>query len=148
MTTQERSTALRAALTASALALALLLNGCKLGAPTAVSTPGNGTTTNSPSTNSISSPPQSNHQSSAITLSWLPPTQNTNGSTLTDLAGYYIDWGTQSGEYSHQIQVANPGLSSYVVDNLSPGTYYFAVQAYSSSGEVSSPSAEVSAVVQ
>ncbi len=33
------------------------------------------------------------------TLSWTPPTQNTDGSPLTDLAGYRVYWGTSSGNY-------------------------------------------------
>ncbi len=83
-----------------------------------------------------------------MTLTWQPPTENTNGTALTNLAGYYIDYGTQSETYTTTIQIANPGLTSYVVENLAPGTYYFAVTAYNSDGTDSGDSNQVSATVQ
>jgi hypothetical protein len=85
--------------------------------------------------------------SNAVSLSWLPPTENTNGTALTDLTGYTIYYGTQSQNYTNQIQVDNPGLTTYVVDNLSPGTYYFAVTATASDGIQSAYSPEVTATV-
>lgn len=81
------------------------------------------------------------------TLQWLPPTENTDGSPLTNLAGYDIHYGTQSHSYTETIQVANPGIATYVVDNLTPGTYYFAVSAISAGGTESPLSAEVSTIV-
>ena len=76
----------------------------------------------------------------AASLTWTPPTQNTDGSTLTNLAGYRIVYGTSAAQLTQTIQVANAGMSSYVVDNLAPGTYYFAVRAYTSSGAESADS--------
>jgi hypothetical protein len=84
----------------------------------------------------------------AATLSWTPPTQNTDGSALTNLAGYRIHYGTSASMLTHSIQIANPGLTSYVIENLSPGTYYFAVRAYTSSGAESDNSNIASKVVQ
>jgi hypothetical protein len=66
---------------------------------------------------------------------------------LTNLAGYDISYGTSSGKYTQTISVANPGIASYVVDNLTPGTYYFSLTAYNSDGTKSPPSPEVSATV-
>jgi hypothetical protein len=66
------------------------------------------------------------------TLSWAAPTQNTNGSSLADLAGYRVYYGTSADALTQVIDVAN--VTSYVVSGLSPGTYYFAVAAYSSAG--------------
>jgi hypothetical protein len=63
-------------------------------------------------------------------LSWTAPTQNTNGTPLTDLAGYMIYYGTSPSELTQTIQLADPSATSYVVSNLSAGTYYFAVAAY------------------
>ncbi len=83
----------------------------------------------------------------AVLLSWQAPTENTNGSELTDLSGYTIHYGTQSQNYTSEIEVDNPGLTAYVVDNLSPGTYYFAVTAITSEGYQSTYSPEVSATV-
>jgi hypothetical protein len=76
----------------------------------------------------------------SATLSWTPPTHNTDGTTLTNLAGYRILYGTSAGALTRTIQVANPGVSRYVVENLTAGTWYFSVRAYSSSGAESAPS--------
>lgn len=72
--------------------------------------------------------------SGGATLSWTPPTQNTNGTSLTDLVGYRIYYGTSSSALTQQIQVANASMSSYVVSGLGSGTYYFGVRAYNTSG--------------
>jgi hypothetical protein len=83
----------------------------------------------------------------AVTLSWRAPTENSNGSQLTNLSGYKIYYGESSGDYSSSIQVANPTLTTYVVENLSRGHYYFALTSYTSSGEESSFSPEVDTTV-
>jgi hypothetical protein len=70
----------------------------------------------------------------SATLSWLPPTENTDGSALTDLAGFKIYWGTTPGVYSSSLTVDNPGLTAYVVDNLVPATYYFVATAVNADG--------------
>jgi hypothetical protein len=67
-------------------------------------------------------------------LSWAAPTENTDGSPVTDLAGYTIYYGTNSSAMTQTIQVSQPSATSYVVNNLGTGTYYFAVSAYSSAG--------------
>jgi hypothetical protein len=82
-----------------------------------------------------------------LTLSWQPPTENTDGTPITAHAGYDIYYGTASQNYTSTIKVANPGLATYVVQNLPAGKYYFAVSAYDSSGAESDYSQEVSATV-
>ena len=72
------------------------------------------------------------------TLSWTAPTENMDGSALTDLAGYRLYYGVQEGEYTEQIQIDNPGVVTYVVENLTPNTYYFVATAFNSNG-VESP---------
>jgi hypothetical protein len=84
----------------------------------------------------------------AATLTWTPPTTNTDGTTLTTLAGYRIAYGTSAANMSQTIQLANAGISSYVVENLAPGTYYFAVRAYTSAGAESVNSNVVTKLVQ
>jgi hypothetical protein len=88
----------------------------------------------------------SNSQSN-VTLSWQAPTENADGSALVDLKGYKVHYGSTSKTYSDTIQVSNPGLTTYVVQNLNAGKYYFAVTAYNSSGQESSLSPEVSTQV-
>ncbi|HET7609784.1 MAG TPA: putative Ig domain-containing protein, partial [Gammaproteobacteria bacterium] len=70
----------------------------------------------------------------SATLTWLPPTTNTDGTPLTNLAGYRIYWGTSPGNYSSSATVMSPGITSYVVESLTPNTYYFAVKALNSAG--------------
>jgi hypothetical protein len=73
--------------------------------------------------------------SGTATVSWTPPTTNTNGTALTNLAGYKIHYGTSSNSLNQTLQVANPGLTSYVLNNLSGGaTWYFGITAYTSTG--------------
>jgi hypothetical protein len=71
---------------------------------------------------------------SSTTLSWTAPSLNDDGSALTDLVGYKLYYGQSSGSYSNEISIDNVGITTYVVDNLSPGTYYFAATAINSSG--------------
>jgi hypothetical protein len=67
-------------------------------------------------------------------LNWSPVTQNTDGSELTDLAGYLVFYGTSPGAMSTLVTLSDPNQTSYVVANLSAGTWYFSVAAYTSSG--------------
>lgn len=72
--------------------------------------------------------------SGTATLSWTAPTTNTDGSALTDLAGYHIHYGNSPSSLSTVIDVASPGTLSYTVGSLASGTWYFAVSAYTTSG--------------
>ena len=82
------------------------------------------------------------------TLSWTPPTTNTDGSSLSNLAGYRISYGTSANAMTQTIQVANAGITRYTISNLSPGTYYFSVRAYTSNGSESANSNVSSKVVR
>jgi Putative Ig domain len=81
------------------------------------------------------------------TLSWTPPTQNTDGSTLSNLAGYRIAYGTSAGALTQTIEVANPGVATYVVTGLSSGSWFFAVKAYNDGGAESANSTVVSKTI-
>jgi hypothetical protein len=83
----------------------------------------------------------------AVTLSWTAPTQNTDGTSLTNLAGYRVVYGTSASALSQTVQV-NAGVSTIVVENLAPATYYFAVRAYTTAGLESSNSNVATKVVQ
>jgi len=80
-------------------------------------------------------------------LSWAPPTENEDNTTLTDLAGYRIYYGVSSGNYSAPIVIDNPGLSSYLLENLASATWYFSMTAVNSSGAESVKSLEVSKTI-
>jgi hypothetical protein len=74
------------------------------------------------------------------TLSWTAPTENTDGSTLSNLAGYRIRYGTSVSALTQTIVIDNASVTTYVVENLSPATWYFAVTAVNSQGAESSNS--------
>ncbi|MDO8335764.1 MAG: MopE-related protein, partial [Candidatus Saccharibacteria bacterium] len=77
-------------------------------------------------------------------LSWDPPTTNADGTTLTDLSGYIVHYGTESGNYISSIDVGN--VNTYTISTLTAGVrYYFSATAYDTSGNESSYSNEVSA---
>jgi hypothetical protein len=106
---------------------------------------GSGGSTTSSGSSGVSGSPAAS--SAGVTLAWQPPTENTDGSTLTDLIGYKIHYGTESQNYTSEVSVDNPTLSRYVVENLPAGTYYFALTAYNSNGTESLLSDEVTATL-
>lgn len=72
--------------------------------------------------------------SRAATLSWDAPISNTNGTPLTDLIGYRIYYGSSPGELVQTIRIGSIGMQTYVIDDLEPGTWYFAVRAVAANG--------------
>jgi Putative Ig domain./Fibronectin type III domain. len=90
---------------------------------------------------------QSQPTTGNATLSWTPPTQNDDGSTLTDLAGFRIQYGSSPSALTQTIQVANAGVATYVVTGLTSGSWYFTVRAYNTSGAESANSAVVSKTI-
>ena len=78
----------------------------------------------------------------SVSLSWQAPTRNTDGSTLSNLAGYKIYYGTAEGNYTEEVRIDNPGLTTYVVENLSPTTWHFVATAFNEDGIESNYSGE------
>jgi hypothetical protein len=83
----------------------------------------------------------------SATLVWTQPTTNTDGTTLTNLAGYRISYGASATALTQTIQVANPGVKTFTVSDLAPGTWFFSVRAYTSNGTESAQSNVGSKVV-
>ncbi len=68
-------------------------------------------------------------------LSWTKPTQNTDGSTLTDLTGYVIYYGTSTSTLTSSMTVSGGDTLTATIDGLPTGiTYYFAIASVSASG--------------
>jgi hypothetical protein len=70
----------------------------------------------------------------SVTISWRAPTQNTDGTALTNLAGYKIYYGLSEGSYANHVVVSNPGITTYVLGNLTPNTYHFVATALNNNG--------------
>ena len=83
----------------------------------------------------------------SLTVTWEPPVENEDGTPLTDLAAYKFYYGTSSGSYSKEVRVNNPGLTSYVIEDLVPDTYFVAVSAINKAGRESEWSQEASIVI-
>jgi hypothetical protein len=78
------------------------------------------------------------------TLDWTPPTENTDGTALTNLAGYHLHYGMTADSLTQSVQLANAGLTRYALGNLSSGTWYFRISAYTTTGVESAVSPVVS----
>ncbi len=68
------------------------------------------------------------------TLAWSAPTENTDGTALTNLAGFHIYYGTSAAHLNQEVRIADPGTTTYVVGNLGSGTWYFSINAYTTAG--------------
>jgi len=74
-----------------------------------------------------------------IALSWTPPTTNTDGTALTDLAGYKIYYGATPDSLRSSILIDENGITDYQanllnIDLSSSNTYYFGIVAFNSLG--------------
>jgi fibronectin type III domain protein len=116
------------------------LTACGGGGGGAASSTGVSTQSVTPVTSSDSGAPGTSQSSTpapssgAATLSWAAPDQNTDGSALTNLAGYRIYFGTSADTLNQVIDISNVGVTTYVVDDLTSGTYYFSIRAYNTMG--------------
>ncbi len=73
---------------------------------------------------------------SSVTLSWTPPTLNADGNTLTDLGGYRIRYGTVDGVYPNIVSV-DASMTTHVINDLLPDTYFFVATAHDKVGNES-----------
>lgn len=66
----------------------------------------------------------------AVEVSWMAVTENTDGTQLTDLAGYYLYFGNLAEDH---VRFVEPHKTSYIVLGLSDEYYYFMATAVNSS---------------
>ncbi len=77
------------------------------------------------------------------TLTWTAPTQNTDGTPLTDLAGFKIYYGlSQGGPYDEVVDIPDAGATTHVVQPLASGAWFFVATAYNAIGTESDVSNE------
>lgn len=79
-----------------------------------------------------------------IALTWTAPSRNTDGTTLTDIAGYRIAWGASRGALTNVVSVPASPLST-VLRGMPAGAYFLTVSTVNSTGQVSDPSGILSA---
>jgi hypothetical protein len=76
--------------------------------------------------------------SAVATVSWTAPVSGTAP------AGYRVYYGTSAAGMTHIVVVDDPSETSYVVENLSPGTWFFAIASYDQNDTQSTLSPTVS----
>lgn len=96
-----------------------------------------------PTTTTVSNPPPP-PATYDIQLTWTPPTQNTDGSPLTNLAGYRIFYGASPDALTNEIDYPNPAGNEYMISSVPQGTYYLAIAAYTTSNLQSALSTVIS----
>jgi Putative Ig domain len=96
----------------------------------------------------VVNPPASTPQpaTGSAVVNWTPPTSNTNGTPLTNLAGIRIYYGSSAANLSQSVQLAATQTTT-TISNLASGTWYFAGAVFTSTGAQSSMSSVVSASV-
>jgi len=85
--------------------------------------------------------------SGSATIILTPPTENTDGTALTDFAGVIIYYGTSPSNLNQNVRVASTTQTSYTLTNLDAGTWYFGGVAYTTTGVQSAMSSLVSATI-
>lgn len=74
-------------------------------------------------------------------LSWTAPTRNTDGSALTNLAGYRVHYGSSPTELVRTLEIDSPAPVSAVITDLAAGAWYFCLRAVATGGTTSACSA-------
>jgi hypothetical protein len=72
--------------------------------------------------------------SGSATVNWTKPTKNTDGTTLTDLSGFKVVYGTSSSSLNQSKSVTGASATSTSIGSLGAGTWYFAVRAVNAGG--------------
>lgn len=65
----------------------------------------------------------------SVNLRWVKPAVNTDGSPLTNLAGYIIHYGTSAANLDAQLFVKSADSTTAEIGNLSAGNWYFRIAA-------------------
>jgi hypothetical protein len=77
-----------------------------------------------------------------IQISWVAPTENVDGTPLTDLASFRIYYGPDSRAYSNSVDVMDASATSYAL-NAASGDYYVTMTALDAEGNESAYANEI-----
>lgn len=84
-----------------------------------------------------------------VLVSWSAPTINADNTPLTDLDGYKIYHSIEPGQCMKVPPVIlDANETQFIVDNLLPGTHYFVIVSFDTSGNESICSKEVSKLIE
>ena len=81
-------------------------------------------------------------------LSWVKPAKNTDGTTLSNLAGFRVHYGNSLSALTKTITVGGANSTSASIEGLARGTWYFAVVAYTTAGIESALSAAAAKTIK
>ena len=77
-----------------------------------------------------------------ISISWVAPHENVDGSALTDLSSYRIYYGTESRAYTESMDVMDPAATAHAFSAPS-GDYYITMTALDADGNESAYANEI-----
>lgn len=95
-----------------------------------------------------SSPPPPPPPTGNALLHWSAPSTNTDGTPLTDLAGFYIYRGTDPAALSRVAKIDGASETSFTDQALAAGTWYYAASAFNARGAESAKTAVASKTIQ
>ncbi len=76
-------------------------------------------------------------EKSDVQIHWLPVTEFSDGSAITSIDHYQIHYGHETDQLNNIIMSRNPNITSYIINDLDAGEYYFAMVAVAENGEKS-----------
>lgn len=82
------------------------------------------------------------------TISWVPPTLKTDGTPLDNLKSYAIYYSKDQNKLTETVPEISVGKTTYVIEPLDPGTWYFSVSAWNTDGQESPKSPPVSKTIK
>lgn len=124
----------------TALLFSMILSACGGGAQNIGNSDLGNSGGGNPSPTPTPTPPNNDPLPTAtksVSLSWNPPLYYTNGDSLDDLKGHNIYMKTGSGSFVKIYTLNTTAIATHLVENLSPGTYTFAVTAFNT-GDIES----------
>jgi hypothetical protein len=81
-----------------------------------------------------------------LVISWAQPTMNVDGTPLTDITTYHVEYGDNINALTQVVPV--PGAQRTVTLRVPAGTWHVGVRTINSAGEISERSAVATVVVQ